>query len=131
MTGYRAIVSEHALKVVTKQLDTAARHNTTLKTTLDIYDVNKTSLRQTISSNTQKLEQSLVEKDSAINTLSHILTTKGVTLPLQYFMNRVILHCINLNPSNNRVFLLKQSIGWALKYNKVGHKRPLKNNANH
>jgi len=129
MAGDRAIVAERALEVVSKQLDSGAHHNTTLQITLDNCVAKEASLLQTLSVNTQNVEQLYVDKDSAINTLSLILTTKGVTVPLQNLANRIIQHCINLNKSNKGVFLLKQSIDRALKYKRVGRERSLKNNA--
>ena len=123
MAGDRAIVAERALEVVSKQLDVTARHNTTLQITLDNSVAKETSLLRTLSVNTH------VDEDSAINTLSHILMTKGVTVPLQNLANQVIQHCLKLNKSNDGVFLLKQSIGRALKYKRVGRERSLKTNA--
>jgi hypothetical protein len=129
MAGDRAIVAERALEVVSKQLDVAARHNTTLLITLDNSVAKETSLLRTLSVNTHNVEQLQVDEDSAINTLSRILMAKGVTVPLQHLANQVIQHCLKLNKSNDGVFLLKQSIGRALKYKRVGRERSLKTNA--
>ena len=123
MAGDRAIVAERALEVVSKQLDSGAHHNTTLQITLDNCVAKEASLLQTLSVNTQNVEQFHVDKNSTINTLSHILTTKGITVPLQNLANRVIQHYINLNKSNEGVYILKQSIVRALEYKRVGHER--------
>ena len=101
MAGERAIVAERALEVVSKQLDVAARHNTTLLITLDNSVAKETSLLRTLSVNTHNVEQLQVDEDSAINTLSRILMAKGVTVPLQhkYCANKLFsMQCMLWHP---------------------------------
>jgi len=112
-----------------KRLQSSQHHNTLLNSTIDDCLAKELSLVTTGTSSTQKPVELKDDALAAIKTLSHALTMKGVTLPIQEFDIRIIQHCTDLNNDEERLFCLKQHTGRAIKYTRVRIQRSLKTDA--